>query len=25
MQPRLTYLVQKELNQLILSNSNSWT
>jgi signal transduction histidine kinase/CheY-like chemotaxis protein len=23
MQPRLTYLVQKELNQLILSNSNS--
>ena len=25
MQPRLTYLVKKELNQLILSNSNSWT
>jgi HPt (histidine-containing phosphotransfer) domain-containing protein len=23
MQPRLTYLLQKELNQLILSNSNS--
>ena len=23
MQPRLTYLVQKELNQLIFSNSNS--
>lgn len=23
MQPRLTYLVQKELNQLLLSNSNS--